>query len=283
MGVPPSSVNCLEAEGFLPFALGANVMRVPRPAAGMITTTFIAGCKYTGGGRGVQIETTAGAAPALPFLRRFPQLNAIAVGIHDPGEAAVIVIFAVGIDFHAFFLQHLQQRVQVIHAIVDHELGSAGIEVFRLPGKNGPHGHALLLRVLGVSPFKGRAGALGHALDTEVFLVPLVELLWIFRLEENAANACDASHKLSLPREFTVRAFCSFRELLARRNLWQFFWPRAVGSNSGCGINLRAALSIAQMASHLRNILGTCSTFARCSVGPRNTYKAGLGPVLEEL
>ncbi len=73
--MPPSSVNCLEAEGFLPFALGANVMRVPRPAAGMMTTTFIAGCKYKGEGEGVQIETTAGGTPALPSLRPFPQLS----------------------------------------------------------------------------------------------------------------------------------------------------------------------------------------------------------------
>src|ERR1700730_9846952 len=31
-------------------------MRVPRPAAGMITITFMAGCKYTGGEEGVQIN-----------------------------------------------------------------------------------------------------------------------------------------------------------------------------------------------------------------------------------
>jgi hypothetical protein len=29
---------------------------VPRPAAGMITTTFIAGCKYTSAGQGVQMQ-----------------------------------------------------------------------------------------------------------------------------------------------------------------------------------------------------------------------------------
>ena len=31
-------------------------MRVPKPAAGMITTTFIAGCKYTGPGAPVQMS-----------------------------------------------------------------------------------------------------------------------------------------------------------------------------------------------------------------------------------
>jgi hypothetical protein len=31
-------------------------MRVPRPAAGIITTTFIAGCKYTSAQAGVQMQ-----------------------------------------------------------------------------------------------------------------------------------------------------------------------------------------------------------------------------------
>src|SRR5580700_3139698 len=41
MGVPPSSVNCFEDASFFVLALGADVMRVPRPAAGMMTTTFM--------------------------------------------------------------------------------------------------------------------------------------------------------------------------------------------------------------------------------------------------
>src|ERR1035438_3288834 len=50
MGVPASSVNCLEGWGFFVFAsraLGMGAIRVPRPAAGIITITFMAGCKYT--------------------------------------------------------------------------------------------------------------------------------------------------------------------------------------------------------------------------------------------
>src|ERR1700722_5407146 len=58
MGVPASSVNCLEGWGFFVFAsraLGMGAMRVPRPAAGMITITFMAGCKYTSAEPGVQM------------------------------------------------------------------------------------------------------------------------------------------------------------------------------------------------------------------------------------
>src|SRR5271170_4010214 len=63
MGVPPSSVNCLVVVGFLPFALGAEAMRVPKPAAGMITNTFIAGCKYTRAGASVQIGARRAVCP----------------------------------------------------------------------------------------------------------------------------------------------------------------------------------------------------------------------------
>ena len=47
MGVPPSSANCLEGAPFLLLLLGAELILVPRPAAGIIANTFIAGCQYT--------------------------------------------------------------------------------------------------------------------------------------------------------------------------------------------------------------------------------------------
>src|ERR1700722_18778797 len=48
MGIPSNSVNCLEGRFFLALEALAGIMRVPNPAAGMIPTTFIAGCKYKG-------------------------------------------------------------------------------------------------------------------------------------------------------------------------------------------------------------------------------------------
>src|ERR1700677_4081656 len=55
IGTPPSSVNCLVAAGFLLLPRESETIRVPKPAAGTITTTFIAGCKYTRGRASVQI------------------------------------------------------------------------------------------------------------------------------------------------------------------------------------------------------------------------------------
>ena len=57
--MPASSVNCLDAWDFFaifaPKPLDMGLMRVPRPAAGMMTITFMAGCKYTSARVGVQI------------------------------------------------------------------------------------------------------------------------------------------------------------------------------------------------------------------------------------
>src|SRR4051812_1060277 len=49
MGASPSSVNCLETTAFFgAFFFGPGpAMRVPSPAAGMMTNTFIEGKKYT--------------------------------------------------------------------------------------------------------------------------------------------------------------------------------------------------------------------------------------------
>ena len=46
IGMPPSSLNCLEGALFLVFAADVGPMRVPNPAAGTITKTFIEGVQY---------------------------------------------------------------------------------------------------------------------------------------------------------------------------------------------------------------------------------------------
>src|SRR5580658_7503207 len=63
MGVPASSANCLDGAMFFVRALGAELMRVPRPAAGIITTTFMAGCQYTGRDWVVQISIASSPRP----------------------------------------------------------------------------------------------------------------------------------------------------------------------------------------------------------------------------
>src|SRR5580700_4379270 len=55
MGTPSSSLNCLLGSFFLAFAAEGGAMRVPRPAAGTITNTFIRGDQYS---TGAGIEST---------------------------------------------------------------------------------------------------------------------------------------------------------------------------------------------------------------------------------
>src|SRR5207253_7907645 len=106
-GVPPSSVNCLEGPAFFPFPLGGDAMRVPSPAAGIITTTFIGGDKYSEGGKPVQIPKTR-RRRGLLRLGSLPQLNPPSLRVGDPSETTVFIVFAMGINLHSFFLQHLQ-------------------------------------------------------------------------------------------------------------------------------------------------------------------------------
>jgi len=86
------------------------------------------------------------------FLWQLPQLDPIAVGIGDPGESSVAVVFAVRIDLDSLFRKRFQQAIQIVDAIVDHEGGGAGIEVFRTPWEDAPDRHPLFPGVCGVTP-----------------------------------------------------------------------------------------------------------------------------------
>ena len=75
--------------------------------------------------------------PDMSFLLwGFPQFNAIAVGIGDPGESAEVGFLAVWIDFHACGFHFHQQRVEIVDSIIHHETGLARTEMFCARGKN---------------------------------------------------------------------------------------------------------------------------------------------------
>ena len=54
-------------------------------------------------------------------LAGLPKLNAVAVGIHDPGKLSLIVLFDYGIHPHAFFSQGIEHGVQIVCHIIHHE------------------------------------------------------------------------------------------------------------------------------------------------------------------
>src|ERR1700682_3803142 len=104
------------------------------------------------------------------MLPRLPELDLIAFGVGDPSETAVVVVFALGVDLHPFGAQKLDQCVEILDAIVDHERGFAWIEVLGSLGKDGPDRPALLFGILGVSPGEHDARARHALLDAEMSL-----------------------------------------------------------------------------------------------------------------
>lgn len=72
-----------------------------------MTLTFMKGDQYTSRRAAVQrCQFPTG-------LRRLPKLDAIASGVRDPGEATVLVIFAVRINLHPLRLECLEQSVEL--------------------------------------------------------------------------------------------------------------------------------------------------------------------------
>src|SRR6266704_2855660 len=58
------------------------------------------------------------------LFRRRPQFDPVSLGIHDPGESPVVVVFTMWVNFNAFSLQCFEQPIQVIDSVVDHEAES---------------------------------------------------------------------------------------------------------------------------------------------------------------
>src|SRR5215470_5325316 len=57
------------------------------------------------------------------LLLRLPQFDFVAVRIVDPGESAVAFVLALRVDADAFFRQAIEQCVEVVNDVVQHERG----------------------------------------------------------------------------------------------------------------------------------------------------------------
>ena len=69
-----------------------------------------------------------------------PHYNLLSSGSQDPGEAAVVVVFSLGVDGDSISCALGQERVEIVHDVVDHEACRAGVEVFRVAGEDAPNG-----------------------------------------------------------------------------------------------------------------------------------------------
>src|SRR5579862_7343779 len=89
-------------------------------------------------------------ALALAPSRRFPQFDAVAFAVDDPREmSSSFVAGAFRIDLHPVCGELDKQRVEVVHAEVNHRLLRHRTEVGRVGVEGTPNGTCILVRVIG--------------------------------------------------------------------------------------------------------------------------------------
>src|ERR1700719_3179554 len=108
--------------------------------------------------------------------QRLPELNLIPIQVIDPGKATVGFIHSFGVNLYALLFQAVEQSIQVIHDVVDHQR-LAGWYVVSGAGENTPGCNVFLLRVIAFAPRKGCASAFVG--ETEMLRIPFAHLITI--------------------------------------------------------------------------------------------------------
>src|SRR5438105_11771626 len=106
------------------------------------------------------------------WIERLPQFDLVAVGIVDPGEAAIAFVLALRVDVDAVFRQAVEQCFEVVDDVVHHERGWAGLEVSGVAGENAPDGHLLTFRVVFFTPWQH--DTMAAIREAEMSCVPLL-------------------------------------------------------------------------------------------------------------
>ena len=83
---------------------------------------------------------------------RFPQLDLVAIRIHDPAELAEFGILRLADHLATFLAQCCEQVVQLLDAVVHHERRGAGLEVVGGCVEQAPRGGAVAIRVVRARP-----------------------------------------------------------------------------------------------------------------------------------
>src|SRR5687768_15663802 len=86
--------------------------------------------------------TLSGSLVLLVPRLRLPELDLVAVRVHDPRELAVLVRFGSLDDRHALRTQLLEQPIEVVDAVVDHERRRARTEPLAVLPRHMPHREA---------------------------------------------------------------------------------------------------------------------------------------------
>src|SRR5256885_13433211 len=94
----------------------------------------------------------------------------------------------------SFFLQRLDQGVEVFHSVIDHEGSRARSKLLTFLRTDQPGRGARNQLALGVGPIEGGT-APGLDLDSQVPLVPTLQRRSVLGLVEDAADASDSDRK----------------------------------------------------------------------------------------
>src|SRR5262249_14382266 len=125
------------------------------------------------------------AAHASMIAWGLPELDRVALGVVDPGEAAVAGSFFGALDLDAVGFQLLQEDVEVVDAVVDH-VGAVEVGALWLEGRPDRAGEGGGLGR--VTPAEVCEAVL-RGRKAEVLLVPLAELLRVLGADEDAADS----------------------------------------------------------------------------------------------
>ncbi len=120
-----------------------------------------------------QLRSTSALVAVIPAFW-LPQLDLVAVRIHDPGELAVLVRFRALPDFDAGCFQLGNHAGHVVDAVVDHERRGAGPEPVAVLRRDMPDGNAVVIGLV-ILPVEYAAAEILKA-DAEVPLVPRRQL-----------------------------------------------------------------------------------------------------------
>src|SRR6185436_19578704 len=130
--------------------------------------------------------------------RRLPELNLVPVEVIDPGKATVGFIHTLGVDLDSLFFQAVEQGIQIVHDVVDHERCVARIEVVSGGRKNSPNCNVFLLRLVVFAPRKHHAFA--FVSESKMLRIPFAHLITIGGFEEDTADSEDAAALLHCDR-----------------------------------------------------------------------------------
>src|SRR5215471_20302046 len=143
-----------------------------------------------------------GGRPSGLCGQRLPELNLIPVRVIDPGKATVGFIHSFGVNLYSFLFQAVEQSIQIVHDVVDHERCVAGIEIVRGGRKNSPHCNMFLLWVVVFAPRKHHA--IAFVSESKMLRIPFAHLITISGFEEDTADSKDSPALLRFDRRLRL-------------------------------------------------------------------------------